>query len=299
MKVRIGVDLGGTKIEVLAMDTNGVELLRRRVPTPRDDYESTVRAIKDLVEGAESELSLRGTVGVGIPGALSTVTGLVKNANSTWINGKPLDRDLAAALGRRVRLQNDANCLAVSEAVDGAGAGAHAVFAAILGTGVGAGIAIDGRPLSGRHSISGEWGHNPLPWPGDDERPGPACFCGRHGCVETFLSGPGLARDHQAHTGEERGGPAIAAQAASGDVSAIATMARYLDRLARALATVINVVDPDVVVFGGGLSQIELIYSQLPKSLNAYVFSDQCTTPVRPARHGDSSGVRGAAWLWS
>lgn len=298
MELRIGIDLGGTKIEVLAMDVNGVELLRRRVPTPRGDYERTVRAIKHLVEGAESELSMRATVGVGIPGTLSMATGLVKNANSTWINGKPLDRDLEGALGRPVRLQNDANCLAVSEAVDGAGADARVVFAAILGTGVGAGIAIDGKPLTGRHSIAGEWGHNPLPWPQDDERPGPGCFCGRNGCIETFLSGPGLARDHRARTGKALEGPAIAGLAATGEADAVATMTRYLDRLSRALASVINVVDPDVVVIGGGLSQVELIYAHLPKSLSAYVFSDECTTPVRAARHGDSSGVRGAAWLW-
>lgn len=298
-KLRFGIDLGGTKIEILALDAKGTEKLRHRVPTPRGDYEATVGAIRSLVLEAERELGATGTVGVGFPGALSPPTGLVKNANSTWINGKPLDQDLATALERPVRLQNDANCLAVSEAVDGAGAGEAVVFAAILGTGVGAGIAINGQPLTGRHAIAGEWGHNPLPWPKDDERPGPVCFCGRSGCVETFLSGPGLARDHNSREGTDLSGPEIVFAAASGEPAAVATLDIYLDRLSRALASVINVVDPDVVVLGGGLSAIELIYEALPKRLPEYVFSDQCTTPVRKALHGDSSGVRGAAWLWN
>jgi fructokinase len=302
--MRLGIDVGGTKIEIIAIDNDGETLLRRRVPTPQGDYTATLAAIRDLVVGAEEETGCTGSVGVGIPGSLSPLTGLVRNANSTWINGHAFDRDLARLLGRPVRVQNDANCLAVSEATDGAGAGDNVVFAAILGTGVGAGIAINGRPLTGRHAIAGEWGHNPLPWPQGEELPGPPCFCGKRGCVETFLSGPGLARDYLKWSGAERSGPEIVALAGAGSAGgpeseAVAALERYLDRLARSLAGVINIVDPDVVVFGGGLSAIDLLYEQLPQRLPRYVFAETCSTPLRRAQHGDSSGVRGAAWLWS
>jgi len=297
--LRIGVDLGGTKIEALVLDLEGAALARRRIATPRDDYSGTLGAIADLVHGLERELGRRGSVGIGIPGAISPATGLVKNANSTWLNGKPLDRDLAQALGRPVRLANDANCLALSEAIDGAAAGAEVVFGVILGTGTGGGIAIGGRPLAGRNAIAGEWGHNPLPWPRDDERPGPTCYCGKHGCIETFVSGPGLARDHARVTGESLTAAAIAARARDGNPQARATLARHRDRLARALAHVVNILDPDIVVLGGGLSNIADLAETLPDMLGAHVFSDRCDTPVVRARHGDSSGVRGSAWLWA
>ncbi|MGE0798455.1 MAG: ROK family protein [Lautropia sp.] len=309
---RIGVDLGGTKIEIAALDAGGAIRLRRRVATPRDDYPATVAAIAALVAAAEAELGRPGSVGVGIPGAISPASGLVKNANSTWLNGRPLRQDLEAALRRPVRVQNDANCLAVSEAVDGAAAGAHCVFAAILGTGVGAGICIGGQPLTGRQAIAGEWGHNPLPPaqpPRRDESPGPRCWCGRHGCIETWLSGPGFTAEFlriAGHAGESAAGSGAAAatattileRAEAGDPAAAAALARYLDRLARALGTVVNLLDPDVIVLGGGLSNIDRLYDELPLRLPAYVFSDRADTPVRRAAHGDSSGVRGAAWLW-
>lgn len=300
-ELRLGVDLGGTKIEIIALDREGTELLRERRPTPREDYDGTVDCVRSMVESAESALGRRGSVGIGVPGAISPASGLMKNANSTWLNGRPFDQDLSKALSREVRLQNDANCLAVSEATDGAGAGEAVVFAGILGTGVGSGIAIHGRPLTGRHAIAGEWGHNPLPWPEADELPGPKCFCGQHGCIETFLAGPGLIRDYRLRTGDTdqalEGGE-IARRAQAGEAGAIATLERYFDRLARALAHVINVLDPDTVVFGGGVSKLAAIYDELPRRLPAYVFSDVCTTRIRPAAHGDSSGVRGAAWLW-
>jgi fructokinase len=291
---RIGVDLGGTKIEALILAPDGAEAARRRIATPRGDYAGTVRAVADLVHGLEAEAGVTGTpVGVAIPGAISPATGLIKNANSTWLIGRPFDADLAAALGRPVRLENDANCLALSEASDGAGAGQGVVFAAILGTGVGGGLALGGRPHGGRNRIAGEWGHNPLPWPADAERPGPACYCGKAGCIETFLSGPGLARDAGHETGE-----AAAAAADAGDAGAAAALARYEDRLARALATVINLLDPDVVVLGGGLSKLARLYRNVPACWGRYVFSDALDTPLLPAAHGDASGVRGAAWLW-
>lgn len=296
--IRIGIDLGGTKIEGIVLDGDGIERARRRIPTPRGDYPGTLRAIADLVAGLERETGARGTVGVGIPGTLSPLTGLVKNANSTWLNGQAFDRDLAAALGRPVRLQNDANCLAVSEAADGAGAGAGIVFAAILGTGAGAGIVVGGRVLTGRNAIAGEWGHNPLPWPRDDERPGPACYCGRRGCLETWVSGTGLAADYERATGQPLSALDIAARAEAGDAAALAALERHEDRLARGLASVVNVLDPDVIVLGGGLSNVVRLYGTLPERLGRWCFSDGVTTPIRPARHGDSSGVRGAAWLW-
>jgi fructokinase len=303
VSLRLGIDLGGTKIEVAALDparwpSAGAIGLRRRVPTPRDDYAATVGAIARLVHDAERELGARGTVGVGIPGTLSALTGRVKNANSTWLNGRPLREDLQAALGREVRIQNDANCLAVSEATDGAAAGAAVAFAAILGTGVGAGIAIRGRALAGANGIAGEWGHVPLPDPRDDERPGPRCWCGRNGCIETWLSGPALAADHHRRTGESLDAAAIAARASAGDPACAATLERWLDRLARGLAMIVDVLDPDAIVLGGGLSNIDRAVAELPRRLAPRVFSDDLRTRIVRSAHGDSSGVRGAAWLW-
>ena len=293
--MRLGIDLGGSKIEALALGDDGRELIRRRVPTPKGDYPATVRAIAELAGALEAAVGQPLSVGVAMPGALSPATGLVKNANSTWLNDRPLDRDLAAAMARPVRLANDADCFALSEATDGAGAGAEVVFGVILGTGVGGGLVVAGRLLQGPNAIAGEWGHNPLPWPTDAERPGPACYCGRTGCIETFISGPGLARDHP------NGGIAAAAiveTAMAGDRAAQASLARYEGRLARSLAGVINIVDPDVVVLGGGMSNIEQLYRNVPPLWQDYVFSDQVATRLRRAAHGDSSGVRGAAWLW-
>ena len=297
--IRVGIDLGGTKIEGIALDGAGRELARLRIPTPRNDYDGTVAAVAGLVEHLEGTAGDgRARVGVGIPGTVSPATGLIKNANSTWLIGRPFDRDLEAALGRPVRLQNDANCLAVSEAADGAGAGALVVFAAILGTGCGGGIVVNGRVLTGANAIAGEWGHSPLPWPEDGERPGPVCYCGRRGCLETWISGPGLAADHARITGETLDAAAIAVRADAGDPAAAASLARLEDRLARGLATVVNLLDPDVIVLGGGLSNVGRLYRTLPALLAARCFSDALATPIRPARHGDSSGVRGAAWLW-
>lgn len=297
--IRIGIDLGGTKTEGIALGAAGEERARFRVPTPRGDYDATVRTIANLVAQLERATGSAGaTVGVGIPGTISPATGLVKNANSTWLIGKPFDRDLAAALERPVRIENDANCLAVSEAADGAGAGCGVVFAAILGTGCGAGIVVDGRPLGGRNAIGGEWGHNPLPWPTDDERPGPACYCGKSGCLETFVSGPAVAADHRRVTGADLTAESIAAQAERGDAAARATLGRLVDRLGRGLAGIVNVLDPDVIVLGGGLSNLDFLYAALPPAIARWTFSDSVDTPVRRAAHGDSSGVRGAAWLW-
>lgn len=297
--MRIGIDLGGSKIEGVVLDDGGNERARRRRPTPHGDYAATVAAVADLVAVLIGETGAAPShIGLGMPGILSPRTGLVKNANSTWLIGRPLDRDLAAALGCPVRLENDANCFAVSEAKDGAGAGAAVVFGVILGTGVGAGIVIDGRPLAGRNAIAGEWGHNPLPWPADDERPGPDCYCGLRGCIETFLSGPGLAADHARHGGA--GGASaqeIADLANAGDPVAMATLARYERRLARALAHVINILDPDVIVLGGGLSNVDRLYEAIPRLWEAWIFSDAVDTRLVRNRHGDSSGVRGAAWL--
>ncbi|MEM7349365.1 MAG: ROK family protein [Acidobacteriota bacterium] len=296
--MRIGIDLGGTKIEAIALGDEGEELLRRRVATPAGDYLGTVAAVAELVRGVEETLGSTGTVGVGIPGALSPATGRVKNANSVCLIGEPLDRDLEAALERPIRLANDANCFVVSEATDGAAAGAETVFGVILGTGVGGGIALRGRPLTGRHAIAGEWGHSPLPWPEGDERPGPACYCGRHGCLETFLSGPGLSADHARLSGRDLGPAEIIDLAEDGDSLAERSLQCYEDRLARGLATVINLLDPDRIVLGGGLSNMQRLYDSVPALWLDYVFSDTCTTPLLPPRHGDSSGVRGAAWLW-
>ncbi|WP_189050701.1 ROK family protein [Aliidongia dinghuensis] len=296
--LRIGVDLGGTKIEAIAFDPAGRMLMRHRVPTPAGDATARIAAIRDLVGLVEAQLGARGTVGVGTPGALSPVSGLIRNANSTCFNGQPLDRLLAEALGREVRIANDANCFALSEATDGAGAGVPVVFGVILGTGVGGGLVIDGKILTGRHAIAGEWGHNPLPWPEPGERPGPACYCGRTGCTETFLSGPGFAADHAAVTGEALLTAEIVARAEAGDGPARASLERYIDRLARGLAAVINLVDPDVIVLGGGLSNLTMLYEAVPARWGRYVFSDTVATRLVPPHHGDSSGVRGAAWLW-
>jgi len=296
--VRIGIDLGGTKLEAIALDEAGSELVRRRSATPAGDYGATIRAITGLVGEIERGLGRRGTVGVGMPGAISPATGLVKNANSVWLLGKAFHRDLAAALGRPVRVANDANCFAVSEAVDGAAAGAAVVFGVILGTGVGGGVAIRGRALDGANAIAGEWGHNPLPWPRDDERPGRRCYCGKAGCVETFLSGPGVMADYQAATGLRLEPEALLRRAEAGEAAAEAALSRYEDRLARGLASVINLLDPDVIVLGGGLSNIRRLYENVPRRWGEYVFSDAVATRLVPPHHGDSSGVRGAAWLW-
>ncbi|MEO3429683.1 ROK family protein [Pelagibius sp. CAU 1746] len=296
--MQIGVDFGGTKIEVAALDGDGRVMFRKRLPTPRGDYAATLRTIVVLVQEVENHLGCRGSVGVGIPGALSTISGLMKNANSTWVLGRPMDRDLSAALGRPVRLMNDANCLALSEAADGAAAGLDVVFGIILGTGVGGGIVVGGRPLVGANAIAGEWGHNPLPWPGAEELPGPSCYCGKQGCIETFLSGPGLARDYREFGGREGSAEDVVQRAKAGDTAAEAALARYEDRLARALAHVINVLDPDAIVLGGGLSNVDRFYETVPALLPRHVFSDQVATRVLKARHGDSSGVFGAARLW-
>jgi fructokinase len=296
--MRIGVDLGGTKIEVAALDRTGTAVARRRVLTPGRDYPATVAMIRDLVLAVEAELGRICTVGVAMPGAISPATGLVKNANSTCLIGHRLDRDLAAALAREVRLANDADCFALSEAIDGAAAGARSVFGVILGTGVGGGIVVGGRLLAGVNAIAGEWGHNPLPWPDDSERPGPLCYCGKPGCIESFLSGPALAADHHRVTGLRQTAEVIAQAASAGDARAAASLARYADRLARGLATVINIIDPEIIVLGGGLSAIASLYRDVPALWGRYVFSDVVATRLVPPRHGDSSGVRGAAWLW-
>ena len=324
--MRIGIDLGGTKIEGLALGDDGGELARLRVPAPRGNYDETLRAIVDLVRILERSAAAalaaqadrtptaaafargatadqparraRATVGIGIPGAISPATGLIKNANSTWLIGRPLERDLARAAGRPVRLANDANCFALSEATDGAAAGAAVVFGVIIGTGTGGGLVVNGRVVAGANAIAGEWGHNPLPAPDADERPGPECYCGRFGCVETFLSGPALARDYIAHGGEDLTAIDIAARAERGEARASGCLDRYERRFARALASVINVVDPDVVVLGGGLSNISRLYDRVPDLWGRHVFSDRVATRLLPAKHGDASGVRGAAWLW-
>lgn len=297
-EMRIGIDLGGTKIEALAIDSAGRELARYRVDTPREDYDATIAAMVGLVRRIEQEMGGTARVGAGIPGSVSRLTGLVKNANSTWLNGRPLDRDLSSALDREVRVANDANCLAVSEATDGAAAGKRVVFAVILGTGCGGGVAIDGRVHAGPNGVGGEWGHNPLPWANSDELPGPECYCGQRGCLEMWISGSGVARDHEKVTGRQRTTRDIMTDYAMGNPDAVATVERFEDRLARGLAHVINMLDPDVLVFGGGLSKIEHLYRDIPKRLPRYVFGREAATPVLQARYGDSSGVRGAAWLW-
>jgi fructokinase len=295
MAWRLGIDLGGTKIEVAALGADGAVRLRRRVAAPRD-YAGTIAAIAALVEGAEAELGGRGTVGIGIPGSENPETRLIRGANSTHLNGRPLGDDLAARLGREVRLSNDANCLGLSEAADGAGAGFGSVFAVILGTGVGGALVVNGRLVEGRNRIAGEWGHNPLPWMTAAEHPGPACWCGQRGCIETFLCGPALAAD--ADGPGARDASALPARAAAGDGTAQAALDRHAERLARALAAMINLVDPEVIVLGGGLSNMAHLYTMLPRLIPRHVFSDAFSTPVRRALHGDSSGVLGAARLW-
>jgi len=308
--MRIGVDLGGTKIEALVLDASGVELVRQRVSTPRGEYAAIVEAVAALVERCESLVgfgampAVRRRVGVGIPGTISPATGLVKNANTTELIGHPLDQDLATRLGCPVRIANDANCFTLSEAIDGA-VKQHgldprhsSVFGVIVGTGTGGGLVVNGRLVAGRNQIAGEWGHNPLPWPEEGEFPGPQCWCGKRGCIETWLSGPALAACHLRLTGERRTAAQIATAAASGDGAASATLELYASRLARALASVLNVFDPDAVVLGGGVSNIDVLYAAVPRLWQKYAFSDTVTTAFLRAAHGDSSGVRGAAWLW-
>ena len=297
-RFRLGVDLGGTKIEILALDAQGGERYRERVPTPQGDYAATLRTIATLVDNAERALGERASVGIGTPGSISRATGLLRGSNSVCMNGQPVQRDLERELGRPVRITNDANCFALSEASDGAGRGADVVFGAILGTGVGAGVVVGGRVLDGPNAIAGEWGHNPLPWPRDDERPGDPCFCGHHGCIETFLSGPSLERDHRRVAGQTLTTHEIVQRAARGDAACAASLARYEERLARALAHVINILDPDAVVLGGGLSNIDALYVDVPKYWGAWVFSNRVDTRLLKNVHGDASGVRGAAWLW-
>lgn len=296
--LRCGIDLGGTKIEGIALDERGAVSARKRIATPSGDYRATLEAIAGLVTELERDAGERATLGIGTPGALSRANGLLKNSNSVCLNGRPLDKDLSALLNRPLRIANDADCFALSEAVDGAAAGAAVVFGVILGTGVGGGVVVHGRLLQGPNGIAGEWGHNPLPWPRDDERPGPACYCGKYGCIETWLSGPGLARDFAAVSGRSLSAEQIAQFAAGGDAACAAALARYEDRLARALASVINILDPEVIVLGGGLSKLEGLYQNVPALWGRYVFSDRVDTRLVPAQHGDASGVRGAAWLW-
>jgi fructokinase len=297
--IRIGVDLGGTKIEAIALDFSGETLPRRRIATPAQDYDEIVRAVGALVHDVELETNRRGTVGVGAPGSVSKVTGLVKGSNTLVLNGRPLAADLSAALARPVRIENDANCFALSEAVDGAGQGARVVFGVILGTGVGGGVVIDQRGMQGRNHIGGEWGHTPLPWMTPDEYPGARCFCGHDGCIETFLSGPGLSRDYARRSGETLRGEEIVARAEAGEAAALAALDAYRDRLARALALVIDILDPDVIALGGGMSNVTPIYEGLMERVAAHAFTDALDTRIVKNIHGDSGGVRGAAWLWN
>ena len=296
--MRIGIDLGGTKIEAIALADDGKALLRRRVPTPAGDYRAILDAVASLVAATEKELGRDGSIGIACPGAISATTGLIKNSNTTVLIGKPLDRDLATRLGQPVRLENDANCFTLSEAVDGAGTHGRVVFGVILGTGVGGGIVIDRQLVTGRNRVAGEWGHNPLPWPRPDEFPGAQCYCGKSGCIETFLSGSGIARDYCARTGKRLAAEQIVEAAGTGDGEAQKSLEAFRDRLARGLAAVVNMLDPDVIVIGGGLSNIMPLYTALPALVTRHAFSDTIDTPIVRAAHGDSSGVRGAAWLW-
>ncbi|EJW1404843.1 fructokinase [Salmonella enterica] len=298
--MRIGIDLGGTKTEVIALDDAGEQRFRHRLPTPREDYQQTIETIATLVDMAEQATGQTGSVGIGIPGSLSPYTGVVKNANSTWLNGQPFDSDVSRRLKREVRLANDANCLAVSEAVDGAAAGAQTVFAVIIGTGCGAGVALNGRAHIGGNGTAGEWGHNPLPWMDDDElryREEIPCYCGKQGCIETFISGTGFATDYQRLSGKTLKGDEIIRLVDAQDAVAELALSRYELRLAKALSHVVNILDPDVIVLGGGMSNVERLYKTVPSRMKSFVFGGECETPVRKARHGDSSGVRGAAWL--
>ena len=294
----LGIDLGGTKIAAVVLDEGGGVAWETRVPTPRDDYDGTLEAIATLVAAGEAAVGQPCSVGIGIPGAISPATGLVRNANSTWLIGHPLHQDLERRLARPIRLANDANCLAVSEATDGAGTGADVVFGVILGTGVGGGLVVRGRVMTGVNAIAGEWGHNPIPWPDDDERAGPACYCGRRGCIETFLSGPGLAVDFYRRSGRSTRAEDVVARADAGEEAAVAALAAWERRLAKSLASVINVIDPDVIVVGGGLSRIKRLYDGVRARWGDWVFSDRVDTHIVPARYGDASGVRGAARLW-
>jgi fructokinase len=296
--LRLGVDLGGTKIEIIALDQSGTELLRRRVPTPQGDYQGTIKVVAKLVQDLELQLGQRGSVGLGIPGAESARSGLIKNANSTCLIGKPLRHDLQNLLPREIRLENDANCFALSEACDGAGKGAQSVFGVILGTGVGGGIVVHGKLLAGANHIAGEWGHNPLPYSDKEELPPSTCYCGRQSCIESWLSGPGLSADHLRHTGITLQPHTIAERAEVNDSNCLATILRYEQRLACALAQVINILDPDVIVLGGGLSNLDRLYASIPALWGEFIFSDEVNTRLLRNLHGDSSGVRGAAWLW-
>lgn len=299
--MRIGIDLGGTKTEVIALDDAGEQRFRHRLPTPREDYQQTIETVAALVDMAEQATGQIGSVGIGIPGSLSPYTGVVKNANSTWLNGQPFDNDVSRRLKREVRLANDANCLAVSEAVDGAAAGAQTVFAVIIGTGCGAGVALNGRAHIGGNGTAGEWGHNPLPWMDDDElryRAEIPCYCGKQGCIETFISGTGFATDYQRLSGKALKGDEIIRLVDAQDAVAELALSRYELRLAKALSHVVNILDPDVIVLGGGMSNVERLYKTVPSLMKSFVFGGECETPVRKAQHGDSSGVRGAAWLW-
>lgn len=295
--MRLGIDLGGTKIEIIALDDTGGELLRRRVATPQGDYRQTLQAISRLVRDAEAELGQQGTLGIGTPGALSRASGCLKNSNSVVLNGQPIRQDLESLLQRKVQISNDANCFALSEAMDGAAAGASVVFGVILGTGVGAGIVVNGHIFTGPNGIAGEWGHNPLPWPQPHELPGLPCYCGKQGCIETFLSGPGMAKWHELETGAVLKAEEIVARAEQGDAAGERSLQAYEQRLARSLAHVINILDPDVIVLGGGMSNIERLYVNVPKLWGEWVFSDRVDTRLVKNQYGDSSGVRGAAWL--
>jgi len=296
--MRIGIDLGGTKIEIVALGDDGAVMLRERTATPRSGYDDTIRAMRDLVVAAKARLPGKASVGVAIPGTISALTGLVKNANSTNLIGHPLDKDLAAAIGQPVRVANDANCFALSEATDGAAAGADIVFGIIAGTGVGGGVCVGGRVLKGAHAIAGEWGHNPLPSPRADELPGPLCYCCKIGCIESWCSGPALMAQFEQRTGRKLSGTDIADAAIAGDADASATMELFFDRFARAIAGLVNVLDPDAIVFGGGLSKIDALYAELPSRVERYAFTPESPTRILRNVHGDSSGVRGAAWLW-
>ena len=295
--MRLGIDLGGTKIEIIALDDSGKELLRRREPTPKGDYVATLQAIAALVCDAEAELGQRGTLGIGTPGALSRATGRLKNSNSVVLNDQPILQDLEALLQRPIKISNDANCFALSEATDGAAAGAEVVFGVIIGTGVGAGIVVNGHILTGPNGIAGEWGHNPLPWPEENELPGPDCYCGKQGCIETFLSGPGMMQLHLRETGVSLSVEEIVARAEQGDTACGRSLQILENRLARSLAHVINILDPDFIVLGGGMSNIERLYKRIPELWGRWVFSDRVDTKLVKHRYGDSSGVRGAAWL--
>ena len=297
--MRIGIDLGGTKIEIIALNDNGVELIRKRVATPKNNYQNILSTISNLITSVEHSLKQQGSIGIGTPGALSPVTGQMRNSNSICLNGKSVKNDLEKLLQRQIRIQNDANCFALSEAMDGAAAAYDIVFGVIVGTGTGAGVVINGRVLTGPNAIAGEWGHNPLPWPVDDERPGPDCYCGKQGCIETFLSGPAMEVDYFQHTQAHLNSSGIVNKAEQGDEQAELCLLRYEDRMARSLSHVINILDPDVIVLGGGMSNIKRLYKNIPEKWGQYIFSDSvCTQLVAPV-FGDSSGVRGAAWLWN